>query len=155
MRVAHRQHSTPFEWDRLPSNPKEKPVTTVQTLCLRGRTVPSISIFPSTRRDSAPDEVEITIHGDTVRNRCERLEKRQEGGEGQRWLVREQRFGSFERLVRLSSATKADAAKAEFNDGVLTITLPKSEEAKERRIPISGGQHATQKQDVQIEAGAD
>jgi len=58
-------------------------------------------------------------------------------------------------LVRLPSATKADAAKAEFKDGILTITLPKSEEAKERRIPISGGQQATQTQDVQIEAGAD
>jgi HSP20 family protein len=103
----------------------------------------------------APDDVEITVHGDTVRIRGERLEKRQEGGEGQRWLVREQRFGSFERLVRLPSATKADAAKAEFKDGILTVTLPKSEEAKERRIPISGGQQATETQDVQIEAGAD
>jgi HSP20 family protein len=99
-----------------------------------------------------PDDVEITVLGDTVRIRGERQEDRQEGGEGQRWLVREQRFGSFERMVRLPSPVKADAANADFKNGILTITLPKTEEAKERRIPVQGGQRSGQ--DVPIEAGS-
>jgi HSP20 family protein len=100
----------------------------------------------------APDDVEITVLGDTVRIRGERREQREEGGEGQRWLIREQRYGSFERMVRLPSPVKADAAKAEFKDGMLTITLPKTEEAKERRIPVHGGQQTGRGQDVPIEA---
>jgi HSP20 family protein len=98
----------------------------------------------------APDDVEISVLGDTVRIRGERREERQQGGEGQRWIMREQRFGSFERVIRLPVPVKADAANAEFRDGILTIRLPKSEEAKERRIPIQGGQQA---QDVQVAAG--
>lgn len=99
-----------------------------------------------------PDDVDITVLGDTVRIRAERREQRQQGGEGQRMLVREQRYGSFERMVRLPSPVKSDGAKAEFQDGVLTITLPKTEEAKERRIPVRSGQQ-DQGQEVPIESG--
>jgi HSP20 family protein len=100
----------------------------------------------------APDDVEITVLGDTVRIRGERRDERQEGDEGKRWLVREQRFGSFERMVRLPTPVKADGARAEFKDGILTIALPKTEEAKERRIPVHGSQQTGQAQDVPIEA---
>jgi HSP20 family protein len=101
----------------------------------------------------SPQDVEISILGDTLRIHGERREERQEGGEGQRWLIREQRYGSFERMVRLPSPVKADSANAEFRDGILTITLPKTEEAKERRIPVRGGMGQGQAQDVPIEAG--
>jgi HSP20 family protein len=102
----------------------------------------------------APDDVEITVLGDTLRIRGEQREERQEGGEGKRWLVREQRFGMFERLVRLPSPVKADAAKADFRDGVLTATLPKTEEAKERRIPVQAGQTNGQTQATAIDASS-
>ncbi len=98
-----------------------------------------------------PDDVEISVLGDTLHIRGERREQRQEGGEGQRWLLREQRYGAFERMVRLPSAVKADRANAEFRDGILTITLPKTEYAKERRIPVHGGRAGNQAQDVPIE----
>jgi len=99
-----------------------------------------------------PEDVEISVLGDTLRIHGERREQRQEGGEGQRWLLREQRYGAFERMVRLPSSVKADRANAEFRDGILTITLPKTEEAKERRIPIHAGRAGNQAQDVPIEA---
>jgi HSP20 family protein len=97
-----------------------------------------------------PENVEISVMGDTLRIRAERQEKRQEEGEGKRWLMREQRYGAFERLVTLPSPVKADQANAEFQDGILTITLPKAEEAKERRIPVQAGKG--QAKDKQIEA---
>jgi HSP20 family protein len=102
----------------------------------------------------SPDDVDITVLGDTVRICGERREEHQEGGESGRWLMREQRYGAFERMVRLPAPVRADAAEAAFKDGILTITLPKTEEAKERRIPIRGGQGAGQPQDVPIEASA-
>jgi HSP20 family protein len=58
--------------------------------------------------------------------------------------MREQQFGAFERSIRLPTSVKPEAAKAEFRDGVLTITLPKTEEAKERRIPVNAGAGAQQ-----------
>lgn len=101
----------------------------------------------------SPDDVEITALGDTVRIHGERREDRKEGGEGQRWLMREQRFGSFERMIRLPSPVSADAANAEFKDGILTITLPKTEQAKERRIPVQGSRSTHPAQEVPIGAG--
>ena len=101
-----------------------------------------------------PEDVDISILGDTLRIRGERREERQEGGEGKRWLLREQRYGSFERTLRLPSAVKADQAQADFRDGILTITLPKAEEAKERRIPVRAGAGGGQAQDVPIESSS-
>jgi HSP20 family protein len=97
-----------------------------------------------------PEDVEVTILGDTVRIHGERHEEREER-EGQRWLLREQRFGAFDRTVRLPSPVKVDQAKAEFRDGMLTIALPKTEEAKERRIPIGSGSGSRRAEEIPVE----
>ena len=68
--------------------------------------------------------------------------------------MREQRYGAFERVIRLSSTVKAENAEASFKDGILTIMLPKSEEAKERRIPIRGSQRGDRAQDVLVDTSA-
>lgn len=88
-----------------------------------------------------PENVEISVLGDTLRIRAERRDERREEGNGKRWLLREQHYGAFERTVTLPSAVKADQANAEFQDGMLTITLPKADETKERRIPIQAAQN--------------
>ena len=88
-----------------------------------------------------PENVEISVLGDTLRIRAERRDERREEGDGKRWLLREQHYGAFERTVSLPSAVKADQANAEFTDGILTITLPKAEETRERRIPIHAAQN--------------
>jgi HSP20 family protein len=103
----------------------------------------------------APDDVEITVLGDSLRIRGERRESKEQADDGQRWIMREQQYGMFERLIRLPSPVKVDAAKAEFRDGVLTITLPKTEEAKERRIPVNAGssQQLQRPEEISVEAG--
>jgi HSP20 family protein len=88
-----------------------------------------------------PENVEISVLGDTLQIRAERRDERREEDEGKRWLLREQHYGAYERMVTLPSTVKADQANAEFTDGILTITLPKAEETKERRIPIQVGQN--------------
>ena len=53
------------------------------------------------------------------------------------WHRQERGYGSFSRLMELPGAVDCDKVSAEFKNGVLTITLPKKEEAKPRRIEVS------------------
>ncbi len=50
--------------------------------------------------------------------------------------IREQRHGAFERSVMLPTDVQTDKAKADFENGVLTITLPKAEAVKPKTINI-------------------
>jgi len=59
--------------------------------------------------------------------------KDQEGG-----VYRSERYvGRFERTVSLSSEVDAEKIKASYADGILTVTLPKSEKAKPKQIPVT------------------
>jgi HSP20 family protein len=103
---------------------------------------------------SAPEDVEISVTGDVIRIRAERRDTREEGDPSGRFLVREQRFGAFERVLRLPAPVDAGAAQAEFQDGVLRITLPKTQQSREQRIPVrAGSNQADQQQDQAAETG--
>jgi HSP20 family protein len=64
-------------------------------------------------------------------------EIQEENGEGRRRRS-SRRVGRFEYRTFLPNDIKADQAKAELHDGVLAVTIPKSEEAKPRKLEISG-----------------
>ena len=83
-----------------------------------------------------PDDVQITIQGDalTIRGESKTSEERQ----GERWHVRERRHGAFHRSLSLGTPVNADKAHADYEHGVLTLTLPKAEESKPRQIKIGG-----------------
>jgi HSP20 family protein len=101
-------------------------------------------------------DIDISILGDTLRIRGQRKEETEETGEGSRWLLRERRFGLFERTVSLPMAVEADQATASFKDGVLTIELPKAEAARPRTIPVRAGtgdaSDQPQPQEIEIES---
>jgi len=80
------------------------------------------------------DEVQINVTGDilTIKGESKHVEEKK----NQSWHIREQRWGAFERSVTLPTAVIPDRAKADFENGILTITLPKSEEAKPRTITV-------------------
>ena len=62
------------------------------------------------------------------------VEKVEEGVE----IHRQERFyGKFQRALTLPTPVAADKIKAQYKDGVLTVTLPKAEEAKPKQIDIS------------------
>jgi HSP20 family protein len=59
---------------------------------------------------------------------------------GDNWRRVERSYGSFTRAFSLPSTVNVDAVNAEFNDGVLRVTLPKKEEVKARRIQVTGAE---------------
>lgn len=57
--------------------------------------------------------------------------------EGKTYYSVERRFGSFKRVMNLPSSVDPDKIKATYKDGVLTITLPKKEEARAKEVKIT------------------
>jgi len=80
------------------------------------------------------DEVQINVTGEVLTLKGEM--KHEEEKKEKAWHMREQRWGSFERSVVLPTDVVSDKAKAEFENGILTITLPKAEEVKPKVINI-------------------
>jgi HSP20 family protein len=81
-----------------------------------------------------PDDVQISITGETLTIKGETKEKAEV--ENKAYHIREQRYGLFERTVSLPTMVTPDEAKAEFDAGVLIITLPKAEEVKPKTITV-------------------
>jgi len=82
-----------------------------------------------------PEDVQTTVLGDTLTIRGESKADGEQNG--QNWLVRERRSGSFQRSVSLGTPINADKASAQFEHGVLTLTLPKSEQARPKQIKLN------------------
>jgi len=78
-----------------------------------------------------PEEIDIEVTGQTVRIRGEHKEEK---GRTFHWI--ERRSGSFFRSVDLPCAVNDDKVVAEYKDGVLKVTLPKSEEAKSHKVKV-------------------
>ena len=82
------------------------------------------------------DDFELSIENNVITLSGQRkFEKRAEGDNYHRV---ERSYGSFTRSFTLPQTVTADGAKAEFNNGILTVTLAKREETKARKIEISG-----------------
>jgi HSP20 family protein len=81
-----------------------------------------------------PEEVDITIADDILTIRGEHTEE-QETNEDD-YLYRERYYGAFSRSVAIPMEVKSDKAEATFEEGVLTLTLPKADEIKPRQIKV-------------------
>ena len=82
-----------------------------------------------------PEDVDITITGDTlsITGSSSREERREEGG----YLYQELQRGAFSRTVTLPADLDTENAQANFENGLLTLTIPKAEQAKPRQIKVS------------------
>lgn len=80
------------------------------------------------------DDVQISVTDEVLTIKGEVKEK--EETKEKAYHIREQRWGMFERTIALPTDVVADKAKAEFENGVLTITLPKAEDVKPKTITI-------------------
>jgi HSP20 family protein len=81
-----------------------------------------------------PEDVDVSITGDTLTIKGE-TEAEEEVKE-ENYIRRERRYGSFCRSLTLPLPVVADKAQAEFENGVLTLTLPKAEEVKPKAIKV-------------------
>ncbi|MDQ3932334.1 MAG: Hsp20/alpha crystallin family protein [Actinomycetota bacterium] len=102
-----------------------------------------------------PEDVEVNLEENVLTVTGERRFYDEREAEGFRRI--ERRFGRFHRAVRLPDRVATDRVDASFENGLLTITVPKAEEAKPRRIQIrarSGGEDRAG-EDSYLPRGAD
>jgi HSP20 family protein len=81
-----------------------------------------------------PDEIEVTVTGDLLTIKGEF--KQDEKVEKPNYLRQERRYGSFCRQVGLPAGISAEKAKATFENGVLTLEMPKVEAAKPKTVKV-------------------
>ena len=85
-----------------------------------------------------PDrDLEITIEDNTLHIRGERQEEHEEKGEG--YIRRETSYGSFERALPLPSGVKAEDLKANYENGVLEIVVPRGAQRESQRVKVDVG----------------
>ena len=82
-----------------------------------------------------PDELEITFTDNILTIKGE-VKSDDEVKEDSHYHMRERRYGSFSRSISLGSRIEGDKIDAHYENGVLILTLPKSEEVKPKRIQI-------------------
>ena len=81
-----------------------------------------------------PEDINISVTGDTLTLRGEM--KEDEEYKEANYHIKEMRHGSFSRTMPLPVKVNSDKAKAEFENGVLKLTLPKAEEVKPKTITV-------------------
>lgn len=87
----------------------------------------------------AEDSIEIALENNVLtifgEKGAEKGAERETDSEG-KYLVLERSFGAFRRTFRLPGTVRADAITAELQNGLLTVRLPKAEEARTRKIEV-------------------
>ena len=81
-----------------------------------------------------PDQINVTYEDGvlTIEGRTENSFEHQEGN----YLMRERHAGRFHRSVRLPDVVDVDKAETSYQSGVLTVTLPKAEEKRARKLDV-------------------
>lgn len=82
-------------------------------------------------------DVEVSLTGSVLTLRGEKKEEKEQKTKNYHRVERS--YGLFERAVQLPCAVKSDQTQATFKNGVLTVELPKSEEARSKSVQIKTG----------------
>ncbi len=80
------------------------------------------------------EDIKISVRGDSITISGERKREKEEKGKTYHRI--EMAYGKFVRTIQLPDEIQPDKAKAEYKDGILIITLPKSEKSKPKEIEI-------------------
>jgi len=83
------------------------------------------------------DDIEVTLQEGRLTISGQKKEETRE--EKQSYLRVERSYGSFSRTIPLPSSVQEDAVEATFRDGVLSILLPKTAQARGKKVQIKGG----------------
>ncbi len=90
--------------------------------------------------DVKPEELDIRVENNILTIRGER--KFEKKVDEKNYLRVERSYGSFSRSFALANTVNSEAIKADYKDGVLTLTIPKREEAKPKQIKVNVGAQA-------------
>jgi HSP20 family protein len=110
---------------------------------------PSVDIYEAAHElvvqadlpDIKPEELDIRVENNILTIRGER--KFEKKVDEKNYLRVERSYGSFARSFSLANTVNTEAIKADYKDGVLTLSIPKREEAKPKQIKVNvGGQAA-------------
>lgn len=94
-------------------------------------------VIKATAPGVQPEDLSVSITGDTVQIKGEMKEDKEK--EDGAYILRERRVGTFSRTLALPTLVDSDKAEASFKDGILTLTLPKSEQVKPKQISVKAG----------------
>jgi HSP20 family protein len=108
-----------------------------------GMTYPSVDIFED--KDNvvlkaeipgvAKEDLQVNVNDETITVSGEK--RKEEKKEDKDYFRLERSYGSFKRTFALPSEVDSSRAKAKFKDGVLEVTIPKSEKAKKKEVKVS------------------
>lgn len=87
-----------------------------------------------------PASIDIDVEDRTITIRAER--RPDQARQGSEWVTRERSFGTYARQISVGSGLALDKVTGEYNDGVLTLTIPVAEEAKPRKVQVQLGSGA-------------
>jgi HSP20 family protein len=118
-----------------PRGARPEPGATTATLALDVTEGENDFVVTASLPGIKPEDVHATVLGDTLTIRADSKANGEQ--KGHNWLLRERRTGSFQRSVTLGTPINADMANAQFEHSVLTLSLPKSEQARPKQIKLS------------------
>ncbi|HEY7020044.1 MAG TPA: Hsp20/alpha crystallin family protein [Ktedonobacterales bacterium] len=87
-----------------------------------------------------PEDIQVNVQGDRLTLRAESQNEQERKDE--RYVVRERYATSFYRTLALPSPVNTDKADASYDQGVLTLTLPKTQVEKSSQIRVHGGEQS-------------
>ncbi|GLV59682.1 heat-shock protein Hsp20 [Dictyobacter sp. S3.2.2.5] len=82
-----------------------------------------------------PDEIEVTAEDNVIRIHASKREQKEQK-EKENYIRRERYVNEVERTIALPTHINADKIQASYEQGVLTLKVPKVEEAKAKQVPI-------------------
>ena len=85
-----------------------------------------------------PDDIDVSIDGRALSIRAKSVRADEQEDDKGRYLLRERREASYFRVLMMPADVDADQVKSSFDNGELTIVLPKATNRRSRRIPITG-----------------
>ena len=86
-----------------------------------------------------PGSVDVDIDGQLLTIRAERTLRSEEDTQ---WIIRERPSGSFLRQITMGDGVDMNAISAHYENGVLSVVIPVSEQAKPRKIEVLSAPHA-------------
>ena len=92
-----------------------------------------------------PGSVDVDIDGQLLTVRAERTPRSQEGV---KWLARERQGGSYLRQLTLGQGIDTSAITANYDNGVLSVVIPVNEQAKPRKVAVTGPAPAAESTEV-------